>query len=513
MPQAATVSENNKRIAKNTLMLYVKMGVTMLVSLYTSRVVLEFLGIEDYGIYNVVGGFVALFSLISGALSVSISRFFTFELGRGNQDELRRIFSSALVIQIVLGALLFILISTVGIWFVSNKLVIPPERLGAAQIVLFLSGVSFFISLISVPYNAAIIAHERMKAFAFVGIFEAILKLFVAYSLVLTPFDKLIVYGVLTVVSSLIIRSMYAVYCKKHFSECSFRFCWDKRLFQKMFSFAGWAFLGNGSFVLKTQGVNIVINMFYGAAVNAAFGITSQVTAAVTSFVSNFMQAVNPQITKNFSSGKLPEMHSLILRSSRFSFFLMLLLCLPVIKGTDFILSTWLVEVPEHTANFVRLSFVFCLIDCLVLPVMFGLLAEGNIRNYEIFLGITNTLNLPLSYFALHVGFPPESVFVIAIIIGVVVAAGRVWLARSAFSLSSRKFLTNVLLPSTFVCTGSSIFAWVLNIPVENEILKFIFQSGLIVVVTGVLVVYFGLNREERELSRFYFSKITRGLL
>ena len=485
MPKAATVSENNKRIAKNTLMLYVKMGVTMLVSLYTSRVVLEFLGIEDYGIYNVVGGFVALFSLISGALSVSISRFFTFELGRGNQDELRRIFSSALVIQIVLGALLFILISTVGIWFVSNKLVIPPERLGAAQIVLFLSGVSFFISLISVPYNAAIIAHERMKAFAFVGIFEAILKLLVAY----------------------------AVYCKKHFSECSFRFCWDKRLFQKMFSFAGWAFLGNGSFVLKTQGVNIVINMFYGAAVNAAFGITSQVTAAVTSFVSNFMQAVNPQITKNFSSGKLPEMHSLILRSSRFSFFLMLLLCLPVIKGTDFILSTWLVEVPEHTANFVRLSFIFCLIDCLVLPVMFGLLAEGNIRNYEIFLGITNTLNLPLSYFALHVGFPSESVFVIAIIIGVVVAAGRVWLARSAFSLSSRKFLTNVLLPSTFVCTGSSIFAWVLNIPVENEILKFIFQSGLIVVVTGVLVVYFGLNREERELSRFYFSKITRGLL
>ncbi len=512
MPQAATVSENNKRIAKNTLMLYVKMGVTMLVSLYTSRVVLEFLGIEDYGIYNVVGGFVALFALISGALSVSISRFFAFELGRENHGNLQRIFSSALLIQVLLGVLLFVAISTVGVWFVSNKLIIPPERLSAALIVLFLSGISFFISLISVPYNAAIIAHERMKAFAYVGVFESILKLFVAYSLVVIPFDKLVVYGTLSVGTSLIIRSVYAVYCKKHFPECSFRFCWDGALFRRMFSFAGWAFLGNGSFVLKSQGVNVVLNMFCGAAVNAACGVATQVTTAVTSFVSNFMQAVNPQITKSFSMGRLSEMHMLIFRSSRFSFFLMLLLCLPVMKGVDYILGIWLVDVPMFTASFIKLSFVFCLVDCLVMPVMFGLLAEGNIRNYEIFLGVTNTLNLPFSYFALRAEFPPESVFIISIMIGVVVAVGRLWLAKNAYALSPRKFLESVLLPTGGVCFGSGMFTWFLDIPIESEILKFIIQTGLILAVTSGLVGCIGLNNRERKFIRGQLGGLRRAL-
>ena len=276
------VSANNRRIAKNTLVLYARMGVTMLVSLFTSRVVLDSLGIEDYGIYNVVGGFVALFNIISGALSVSISRFFTFELGRGNVDRLQRIFSSAIIIQIALGAVLFLLASTLGVWFVENKLVIPPERLAAAKLLLPLSAGTFFIGLLSVPYNAAIVAHERMKAFAYVGVLEALLRLLVAYALVVSPFDKLLTYGALSVATALFIRFIYAAYCRRNFPECRFSFRVDRELLGGMFSFAGWAFLGNGSFVLKTQGVNIVINLFCGPAVNAAFGVAAQVTGAVT---------------------------------------------------------------------------------------------------------------------------------------------------------------------------------------------------------------------------------------
>lgn len=497
------VSENNRRIAKNTLVLYARMGVTMLVSLFTSRVVLDALGIEDYGIYNVVGGFVALFSIISGALSVSISRFFTFELGRGNVERLQRIFSSAIIIQIVLGAVLFLLASTLGVWFVENKLVIPPDRLDAAKLLLPLSAGTFFIGLLSVPYNAAIVAHERMKAFAYVGVLEALLRLLVAYALVVSPFDKLLTYGALSVATALLIRFIYAAYCRRNFPECRFSFRVDRELLGGMFSFAGWAFLGNGSFVLKTQGVNVVINLFCGPAVNAAFGVAAQVTGAVTSFVSNFMQAVNPQITKNFSSGNLAAMHALVFRSSRFSFFLMLFLCLPVMKSADGILALWLVDVPAHTAAFVRLSFVFCLIDCLVMPVMFGLLAEGNIRNYEIFLVVVNTLNLPLAYFALRAGFPPESVFVVAIVIGVVIMAGRIWLARRAFALSSRKFVRDVLLKAAAVSALAGTFAYFLEIPCGgNAVAEFLVHSALIAAVAGTAILLVGLNSKERAFLK-----------
>lgn len=273
-----------------------------------------------------------------------------------------------------------------------------------------------------------------------------------------------------------------------------------------MFSFAGWAFLGNGSFVLKTQGVNIVVNLFCGPAVNAAFGVAAQVTTAVSSFVSNFMQAVNPQITKTFSSGNLFAMHTLIFRSARFSFFLMLFLCLPVMKSADTILAIWLAEVPAHTAAFVRLSFVFCLVDCLVMPVMTGLLAEGNIRNYEIFLVVVNTLNLPLAYFALRAGFPPESVFVIAIIIGLAIMAGRIWLARRAFALSSRKFARDVLLKATAVAVFAGTFAYCLEVPCGgNEIAQFFVHSALIVGVTGTAILFVGLGADERN---FLYTKI-----
>ena len=339
-----SVSDNNKRIAKNTFFLYVRQLLVMAVGLYTVRVILTALGEEDYGIYNVVGGFVAMFSILSGALSVAISRFITYEMGQPDVTtfRLQRIFSSSLVIQVVIGLIISLLIATFGVWFVENKMVIPSERLDVALYVLLFSTLSFFINLLSVPYNALIIAREQMKAFAYISILEVVLKLLVAYLLMITSSDKLMLYAFCMVVVSLIVRSVYTIYCKRNFEECRFVRGFDKKLLSKMFAFSGWAFLGNGVVVLKEQGSSVLLNLFGGPAVNAAQGIAMQVNAAVYSFVSNFMIASNPQITKNCAAGDLNSMHSLIIRSEKYGFCILLIILLPLCAGINYVLRLWL---------------------------------------------------------------------------------------------------------------------------------------------------------------------------
>lgn len=495
-------SDNNKRIAQNTLFLYFRQILIMAVSLYTVRVVLAALGEEDYGIYNVVGGFVAMFNILSGALSVAISRFITFELGQPDVTliRLQRIFSSSLIIQVVMGVIICLLIGTFGVWFVENKMVIPSERLDVTFYVLFFSALSFFINLLSVPYNALIIAHEQMKAFAYISIIEATLKLFVAYLLVVSSWDKLLLYAFCMVAVSLIVRSIYAVYCKHHFKECLFVRGFDKQLLSKMFMFSGWAFLGNGSFVLKEHGVNILLNIFCGPAVNAARGITTQVTSAVTMFVTNFMQAVNPQITKSYSSGNLIEMHRLIFKSSRFSFFLMLILGLPLMKNIDYLLSLWLVSVPEYTTIFIQLLLVFCLMDCIVAPLIIGLLAEGNIRIYEIALVVLNASNVILSFFALKSGFAPESVYVIPIIIEIAIMWSRIWLSSRTYKLSIRRYCVEVLGRILVVAVLTGGFAYWVWLPIENKLCNFLCVTLLLVVFTGLVIFVLGLTRNEQKL-------------
>ena len=495
-----STSENNKRIAKNTLFLYFRQILVMAVSLYTVRVVLAALGVEDYGIYNVVGGFVSMFNILSGALSVAISRFITFEMGR-NGDDIRRmqqIFSSSVIIQVVMGLLVSLLIATFGVWFVENKMVIPEERLHAAVVVLFFSTASFFINLLSVPYNALIIAHEQMKAFAYISIVEAGLNLLMAYLLIVASCDKLLLYAFCMVVVALIVRTTYALYCKRHFSECHFVKGFDKRLLSRMFTFAGWAFLGNGSFVLKEHGVNLLLNLFCGPAVNAARGITSQVTRAVTLFISNFMQAVNPQITKSYSSGNLDEMHRLIFTSSRFSFYLMLLLSLPLMKSVDYALGLWLVDVPEYTGLFICLLLIFCLMDCLVQPLMTGLLAEGNIRTYEIALVILNSCNVILSYFALREGFAPESVYVVSIVVEIGIMWSRIYLSGKAYALPTRRYCLEVIGKAGVTALVSGIFTWWLNFSLSNDFIKFVIVTFFVMLFTCLIVGVIGLDSYER---------------
>ena len=328
MPDA---SSNNKRIAKNTLLLYVRTLFIMLVTLYTSRVVLNTLGVTDYGIYNVVGGVVMMFSVISGSLSSSISRFITYELGHGDFDRLKRIFSTSINIQIGISLVILVLAELFGVWFLNTKMNIPAERLSAANWVLQCSLLSFIINLISVPYNACIIAHERMSAFAYISILEAVLKLAVVYMLLVSPYDKLVTYAILLVIVALLIRLTYGQYCRRHFEESRYQFVYDKPLVKEMTSFAGWSFFGNSAYMLNVQGVDMLINIFFGVTLNAARGVATQVQNAVMQFVNNFAVAVNPQITKSYAAGEREYMNKLVCRGARFSYFLLLIFVVPLV--------------------------------------------------------------------------------------------------------------------------------------------------------------------------------------
>ena len=492
-------SANNKRIAKNTLLLYFRMLFMMVVSLYTSRVILNALGVEDFGIYNVVGGVVAMFTVISGSLSAAISRFITYELGKGDQSKLNKIFSASVTIQLLLSLIIVVLIESVGVWFLNAKMTIPAERMTAANWVLQFSIVTFVINLISVPYNAAIIAHERMSAFAYISILEAVCKLAIAFLIMVSPMDRLVFYAILMCVVSVIVRFTYGHYCKKHFTECIYHFHWDKDILKKMFGFAGWNFIGASSAVLRDQGVNIVINIFCGPAVNTARGISSQVNSAIMGFVNNFMTALNPQITKSYASGDHKYMMALIFQGARLSFYILLLLSLPVILNANYILKLWLSNVPEHTELFVQLILICAMGESLSNTMVTAMLATGNIRNYQIVVGGLQMLNLPVSYVCLRLGCMPESVLIVAIVISQCCLAARLYMLRGMIGLSSIQYIKNVYFNIIIVALLSLSVPAILSRYMEESFLSFVILSFAAIVCTIIVEFYVGCNGKERE--------------
>lgn len=510
----SNTTENNKRIAKNTLLLYFRMLFLMAISLYTSRVVLNALGVEDFGIYNVVGGVVAMFSVLSGSLSSAISRFITYELGKGNQENLNKIFSSAVTIQLGLAGIIILLAETIGIWFLNVKMNIPEVRMEAANWVFQFSILTFAINLISVPYNASIIAHEKMSAFAYISILEAVGKLFIAYLITITPMDKLIFYAILMCVVALIVRFTYGNYCKRHFCECTYHFIWDKQLLKSMFSFAGWNFIGASSAVLRDQGGNVVINLFCGPAVNAARGIAFQVNNAVNQFVVNFMTALNPQITKSYAAGDKGYMMTLIFQGARLSFYMLLLLSLPILVNTHYILALWLKIVPEHAVLFVQLILIFALSESISQPLITAMLATGKIRNYQIIVGGLQMMNLPLSYILLRLGYFPEVVIVIAICISQCCLAARLILLRGMIGLSITKYLKNVYLNIIVVSIIAVILPLISAYYIKESFSNFIFISLIAVICTLSSIYFLGCNNQEREFIHQKIgtikSKITR---
>ena len=511
MPERVqNIQANNKRIAKNTMLLYGRMLLLMAISLYTSRVILNALGVEDYGIYNIVGGVVAMFSMLSGSLSAAISRFITFELGKGNKENLAKVFSASVTIQLGICAIVILLAETVGLWFLNSKMVIPENRLYAANWVYQLSLVTFVISLVSIPYNAAIIAHERMSAFAYISIFEAVNKLIVAYFIIISPFDKLIFYAIMIAMIAIIIRLIYGVYCKKRFEECTYHFIYDHELLKQMFGFAGWNFIGASSALLRDQGGNIVINLFCGPAVNAARGIAFQVNTAVHSFVTNFMTALNPQITKSYASGDYQYMMTLIFQGARLSYYILLLLSLPVIVNTHYILHIWLGQVPEHTVLFVQLVLIFGMCESISSPLITAMLATGKIRNYQLVVGGFQMLSLPVSYILLRFGAIPETVLIVAIVISQLCLVSRLYMLRGLIGLKARDFIKKVYANVIEVTILSVIVPFLLAIVLNNDFLNFIVLSIITIVSTLLVVFYVGCTMEERQ---FVVSKVKMMIL
>lgn len=498
-------SSNNKRIAKNTLLLYFRMLFMMAISLYTSRVILHTLGVEDFGIYNVVGGVVSMFSVISGSLSSAISRFITYELGKGDKKKLTKIFSSSVTIQIGLGLIILVLAEVIGVWFLNTQMTIPTNRLYAANWVFQLSILTFIINLISVPYNATIIAHERMSAFAYISILEVAAKLVIVYLLLVSPIDKLIFYTTLMAAVALIIRFVYGYYCKSHFEECIYHFIFDKELLKQMFGFAGWNFIGAASAVLRDQGGNIVINLFCGPAVNAARGIAYQVNSAISGFVNNFMIALNPQITKSYASGDKAYMMTLIYQGARFSFYILLLLSLPVILNAHYILFLWLKIVPEHTTLFIQLVLIFAMFESISNPLITAMLATGNIRNYQIIVGGLQMMNLPISYLLLRNGCIPETVLIVAICISQCCLAARLYMLRGMIGLSAREYMDKVYVNILVVTILSAIIPSILSYYLNETFINFFVICAISILCTSTVIYFVGCNKKERL---FISSKI-----
>lgn len=484
------------------------------VSLYTSRVVLSALGVEDFGIYNVVGGVVAMFTMISGSLSAAISRFITFELGNGNQEKLNTIFSTSVIIQLIIGIIIAILVETVGTWFLANKMVISADRLLAAKWVLQFSLITLIINLISVPYNAAIIAHERMSAFAYISIIEAVGKLAIAYFITIAPIDKLIFYAILMACVSLLVRFIYSVYCRRHFEECKFRWVFDKQLLKDMFGFAGWNFIGSSSALLRDQGGNMLLNILGGGpAVNAARGISTQVNNAIMQFSSSFMTALNPQITKSYASGDHKYMMTLMFQGARLSFYMLLMLSLPVIVSAPYVLELWLKDVPEYTIIFVRLVLIFGMCESISTPLITAMLATGNIRNYQIVVGGLQMMNLPLSYIMLKLGFFPPIVMVVAIFISMCCLASRLYMLRGMIGLSIRTYLKSVFFNVLVVAVIAAIFPYFARVYISDNFIGFIVVSLICVVSTFATIYFVGCKREERLFVNGKISQILNKVL
>lgn len=504
-------SSNNRRIAKNTLLLYVRMLFTMAISLYTSRVVLNTLGVTDYGIYNVVGGVIALLGFLTNSMGAASSRYITYDLGKGNMEMMKQTFGNILSIHFILAGIILFVGETIGLWFVLNKLQIPDDRYVAALWVYQFSVFTAVLSVISVPYNASIIAHERMKAFAYIGIVDAVLKLAIVYLLLVIPYDKLIVYAILFFCIQVFDRVVYGVYCTRHFEETRAKCTFNKSLFKEIFSFAVWTMNGNLAVIGYTQGINILLNLFFGPVVNAARGIAVQVQGVVQSFCNNFQMALNPQLTKSYAQGDLLHMQKLLTASSKFSFFMLILILLPLMLEAPLVLKLWLGVVPEHTVNFLRLILCSSMLLTLSNPVIVSVHATGRIKRFQVIEGTLLLSIVPIAYFLLKFfGIEPEYVFCVHIIIEILTQYARINIVLPMIRMKVSDYFREVILPILKVVILSPIIPLIVYFSINQSIVTF-FVVCVVSVLSVLCVIYFvGCTKVERN---FVLTKVSGVIL
>ena len=502
-------SLNNKRIAKNTACLYIRMFISMAISFFTAGIVLNTLGVVDYGIFNVVGGLVTMFTIVSNSLSAASSRFIAFELGKENGFP-RNVFSTSIHIHLGLAVLMVILLETVGLWFLSSKLVIPPDRMLAAHWVFQCSVLSMTCNLIGIPYIADIMANEHMDAFAYIGIFESALRLLILFLLMMGDMDKLILYGILQFFVALLIQIIYIIYCKHHFNEASINWVINRNLVKKMASFSGWNFIGSSSALIRDQGVNMILNMFCGPAINAARGIGISVNNIISGFGTNLLGAINPQITKSYACGNIQYAFLLVRNASRYAFLLLFFIVYPIMVRTELLLQIWLRNVPEYAVVFTQLTLCFSLIEIISNPLITLVLATGNIKWYQIIVGGAQLLNLPLSFLCLKSGFPPEITVCVAIIIGIVCLFLRLIILQRIINLSAWTFIKTSAGKALLIVGTAWSFYLFTNSFWECSILQSFIYMIVCTIFNGAIICIIGLTKNERKLLYYYITQRMR---
>lgn len=499
---------NNKRIAKNTLLLYFRMFLMMAIGLYTSRVVLAVLGEVDFGIYNVVGGFVSIFTMISGAMSSATQRFLSFEIGKGADGRVKELFSTAVIIHVFLALIILLLAETVGLWFVNEKMNFPEDRYSAANWVFQFSVLTFIIKVISVPYNAVLVAYERMSAFAYVSIIEVSLNLMVVFLLAFSSIDKLVMYAAFLSLIAVIIRFIYGIYVKRNFSECNCVWKTDAGFQKQMVSFVSWNLIGSIAGVAKEQGINVVLNIFFGATINAARGIAYQVMHAVSLFSTNFQLALNPQIVKLYASNEKEKMFRLVFRGSRLSYLLVLMLSLPIIIETPFVLGVWLKDVPDYTVLFLRLVLISTMIDSLSHTLIASMHASGKVRDYQIVVGGISLMTLPTVYIFFCLGYPPYVAMVIGIVFSFICHFARLILLKYSIQLPINEYLIQVTFRVMCVSVLSGIIPFYVSTYFEYTWCGFVVVVLICILSTSIFSYAFGLSSSEKSILREKLSNI-----
>lgn len=492
------------------------MIVTMLVGLFTSRILIQALGVQDYGIYNVVGGFVAMFAIISGAMTGAISRFITFELGTGNETKLIKTFGTSILVLLGISLIIIILGETVGLWFFHHKLVIPPNRMNAAFWVFQLAIIAFITELMSIPFNACIIAHERMDAYAYISLIGVFSKLLICFAIIHSPIDRLVFYSLLLCAVGIIISIIYYTYCRINFSECRGFLKYDSKIVKEMFSYAGWSFIGSSGWILRSQGGTVLVNLFGGPIVNTANAIAAAISSAVTNFANCITNAYTPQITKSYAGGNFHRLNLLLMNGAKVSFFMMLIIALPVMLNTGFILTLWLGIVPDHSIVFVRLILLMALLEVISVPLVTAKNATGKIRNYQIVVGGIQLLAVPLAYLVLKLGASIEFLYVAYIFTSSLCLIARLYMLKGDIpNWSLFMFFKNVILRVAMVAILASIIPYIIMVNIDNEWGR-LFATSFSAVVCCIILIYFiGFNKNERiliidKIKAFYVNRKAR---
>lgn len=500
MPE--TVHTKTRRIAKNTVLLYLRSLISLFISLYTSRLVLKGLGVDDYGVYGVVGGFVSMFSIVTSSLNGAISRFLNYAMGKGDKEEQANTFALSLNIMLILSIIVVILTETFGLWFLYNKMSIPPDRVNAAFWCFQFSILSSVSSFLVVSFTASIIAHEKMGIFAYIDVGEVVLKFLIALSLTFAfeNADKLIIYAVLLLTVTLTKQMISRIYAMRHFEECRIRWFWDKKKFIEMFSYAGWSFLGKTSGTFAGQGVNMVVNVVFGPAVNAARSLSWTVIHAVQIFVNNFTMAINPQVTQSYASGEYGYMKQLLFRGSKFSFFIMWMIVLPLILETEFVVGLWLGEYPDHTINFIRLALLYNQISTLHIVLAMGIRATGRIQWMQISFSLLEFFTFFAAYYLLHHGFPPEASYFCSVFVCILQVFVMWGLSKMQLGIPTSDFIRSVVIPSSIVTIVSCLIPICLRFIMPYGWLRFISVLFASLASSAICILFLGCDSSERKL-------------